>query len=318
MHPKHGAYYLVQGGKWIWLGKELSTALAEYGRRIDAPKGGMATLIDSALEHIKSRGLASSTVDQYTIAAEKLKRIMVEFSPAQVRGKHVAQIKLSMSKTPNMANRVLSFLRQVFDYAVEQQIIESNPALGIKRHKEKKRGRLISMQEFDAIYGKADSRLQVIMDLLYLTAQRITDVLTIGLRDLVEDGISFKQQKTGVRLIVRWTPELRSVVARAKALYGNVRALTLLHNRRGKAPDYRTIKEQWDAACKAAGVLDAHLHDIRAMSLTAAKKQGKNPTALAGHTNEEQTDRYLRDRTIPIVDGPSFGRLIDGAAQVID
>lgn len=318
MHFKHGAYYLIKGGKWIRLGTDLSASLAEYGRKIDASKGGMSKLIDTALEHIKSRGLAAATIEQYTVAAEKLKRIMVEFSPAQVKGKHVAQIKVAMAGTPNMANRVLSFLRQVFDYAVEQQIVESNPALGIKRHKEKKRGRLISREEFDAIYAKAGPRLQVIMDLLYLSAQRITDVLGIPVRNLLDQGIAFAQQKTGARLIVRWTPELRAVVARAKTLHGNVRALTLLHNRRGRAPDYRTIKDQWDAACAAAGVLDAHLHDVRAMSLTAAKNQGKNPTALAGHTNQAQTDRYLRDREIPVVDGPSFRRLIDDGAQVTE
>lgn len=62
---------------------------------------------------------------------------------------------------------------------------------------------------------------------------------------------------------------------------------------------------------RSAGVEDAHLHDLRAMALTAAEAQGKNPTALAGHTSPAQTKRYLRNRSEPVVESPSFGHPID-------
>ncbi|MDV7209852.1 hypothetical protein [Azotobacter beijerinckii] len=55
---------------------------------------------------------------QYTAAAERLKDILAEFNPDQVLPRHVAAIKNSMAATPNMGNRVLSFLRAVFTYAV--------------------------------------------------------------------------------------------------------------------------------------------------------------------------------------------------------
>lgn len=310
---RHGAYYLVKSGRWEPLGKDLAAALAEYGRRLQAPIGGMSSVIDAAYAEMLP-GLAASTQKQYKLAANKLKKIMVEFAPEQVKPRHVAQMKSALAKTPNMANRVISFLRQVFDYALERELVDSNPVVGIKRLEEKSRGRLISQGEFDAIYVKAGPRLQVIMDLLYFTGQRVGDVLKVRRADLLEDGILFVQQKTGARLIVRWSPVLRTVTNRAGELYGNVRAFTLLHNRRGKAPDYRTVKLQWDKACKAAGVADAHLHDLRAMSISAANRQGKNARALAGHTTEAQTLRYLRDHEIPVVDGPSIGRLIDSAS----
>jgi len=85
------------------------------------------------------------------------------------------------------------------------------------------------------------------MDLLFYSGQRVVDALSIRYADLRAEGIYFEQDKTDARLTVRWTPELGAVVDRAKALQGdNVRALTLLHNRRGKAPDYRTVRDQWD------------------------------------------------------------------------
>jgi len=307
VYPRHGAFWHVKSGKWTRLGATLEDALVAYARMHDAPRGGMPDLIDTVLTHIRPN-LSKNTIAQYDTAARKLKKMLVQFAPDQVRPKHIAAIKVAMASTPNMANRCLSLLRQVFSWALEQQLIEMNPAVGIKRHLESKRGRLISMDEYRAIYGHAGERLQVIMDLLIRTGQRVSDVLRIRRTDLTDEGIRFVQQKTGAKLVVPWTPELRAVVDRAKLLHGNIRALTLLHNRRGKTPDYRTVALQWTKACEAAGVADAHIHDLRAVALTAARKQGLNATRLAGHSSPAMTERYLRDREEPLADGPSFGQ----------
>jgi integrase len=274
----------------------------------------MQELIATALPVICAK-VSANTAKQYKTAARRLVKKLAEFEPNDVKPKHVAQVKLDMAATPNMANRCLSVLRQVFDYALEQQIVDSNPAIGIKRHAEKKRDRLPAIEELYAVYDKCGPRTRVIVDLLIRTGQRINDVLKIRRTDLLEDGIAFKQQKTGAKVIVPWTPELEEVVARAKALNGNIAALTLLHNRRGKAPDYRTVREQWTKACKAGGVADLHLHDLRAVAATWGEEQGKNATTLLGHTNAAQTVRYLRGRKPKVAEGPSFGQLLDKGAK---
>jgi integrase len=317
VYLKHGAYWHVRSGRWQRLGATLEEALTAYARIIETPRGGMPGLIDTVLEHLRPN-LSKATIAQYATAARKLKKMLQQFAPDQVRPKHVAAIKVALAPTPNMANRCLSLLRQVFAWALEQQLVESNPAVGIKRHVEAKRGRLISMDEYARVHAKAGPRLQVIMDLLIRTGQRVGDVLRIRRADLTEEGIRFVQQKTGAKLVVPWTPELRAVVDRAKTLHGNIRALTLLHNRRGKTPDYRTVADQWRAACAAAEVADAHIHDLRALALTHARRQGLNATRLAGHSSPVQTERYLRDREEPLASGPSFGildSLIDSAKK---
>jgi integrase len=134
-------------------------------------------------------------------------------------------------------------------------------------------------------------------------------VLRIRRSDITDDGIRFAQQKTGARLVVRWTPRMRDAVRRAAELQGSVPTLTLLRNRRGKAPDYRTIRLQWDTACQAAGITDAHLHDLRALAATAAQAQGLDAQQLLGHRTQANTARYLRDRSDMLVDGPSIGQL---------
>lgn len=307
VYKKHGAYWLVKKGKWTRIGATLDEALAEYARLQAQPSGEMARLIDTVYKAHAPK-LAKSTRDQYLIAAKILKRKLVQFSPAQVKSRHVAAIVDSMEKTPNMANRVLSFLRTVFAYAVRKQLVDTNPCVGVKRLAERKRERYITDAEWRAIFDKAGARLQVIMRVAYLTGQRIDDVLKIRRTQIGADGIEFKQKKTGAKLLVRWSPDLRAAVADALALHGPVQALTLFLGRTGKAPDYRSVLLQWHTAADAAGVVDALPNDQRAKAATDTKRQGKDATALLGHTSPAMTERYLRDRETPQVDGPSLGR----------
>jgi integrase len=307
-YAKHGAFWLVKANKWTRLGGDLPTALAEYGRLMSVrASSGMPKVIEDYYSRLPE--LADSTRDQYRYAADILKRKLAQFEPDQVKAKHVAAIKQSMKDTPNMANRVLSFLRQVFADLVESQAVDDNPCIGVKRLPEAKRKRLLSDDEWSAIHKAAGPRLRIIMELQYLTGQRISDVLKIRRNQITDEGIAFKQQKTGATLVVRWSPDLRATVEAAKALSGP--ALTLLRGKYGRAPDYRSVNLQWKTACEAAKVEDARLNDGRARSATVAKRQGKNAQALLGHTSSGNTARYLRDRDAPEVDGPSFRQALD-------
>lgn len=315
LYLKHGAYWLVKRNKWERLGGEndLERVMAEYARRMQAPKAGkLPALIDDTLaRHFRATELSDATKAQYRIAANVLKRKFANFdSPSQIVGRHIAKIKADGHEHRNMTNRVVSLMRTLCAYWVEDQSCDSNPCIGVKRYSEPKRTRLITAQEWSAIYEHAGPRLQVIMRVALCTGQRIGDVLKIHRRQITEEGIDFKQQKTKKLLTVRWSPDLVSAVADAKALHG-VPALWLFVGRRGKHADYRTVHLQWAKACEAAGVTDARPNDQRAQSLTAANRQGKSATKLAGHATEQMTERYIRERVGDLVDGPDLRQALD-------
>jgi integrase len=317
VYRRHGAYWLVKRGKWRRLGADLRTALAAYASAIEslsampAENGaGLARLIDEVMPELV-RGKSRNTTKNYMLSARTLRRAFIEFEPEDVRPKDVAKFKQSLSRTPALANRALTVLRLVMAYAVEHELVERNPVVDIPRYRELPRKRLLTPGEYLAIRACASERLQIIMDLCIRTGQRIGDVLAIKRVDLLEEGIRFAQQKTGAREVVKWTPELRAIVERAKTLHGNLRALTLLHSARGKQLAYWQASEHWVRARKRAGVPDARLHDLRAFAATHARKQGKDAQALLGHTSMQQTRRYLRGRDEPLVEGPSFEGVLD-------
>jgi integrase len=306
MYHKHGAYWHVKSGKWTRLGPDYAEALLEYARIRSAPAaGGMAKLIDKALAH-HGKKVKKNTLDQYTIAADRLKVIFAEFELRQVQQKHVAAVKMSLSDTPNMANRILSFLRIVFSYAVEWQLVDSNPCIGIRRHEERKRDRYITDREFEALMANCSDSMRVIFEMCYLTGQRIGDVLKIRLADISDAGIEFRQEKTGAKLIVSMTPDIAEVVARAKALPRKVRGMTLFCGRGGKPVLYEVAKQAFAAAREAAGVADVTIHDLRAKSLTDADGEGKDAQKLGGHTDARMTARYLRGKKPTIATAPTM------------
>lgn len=316
MYWKNGAYWLVKRQKWTRLGAERRSALIVYARLTAPRSGAMSALVGEALPQLV-HGKAASTQRQYRYAAEQLRHALADFEPKDVTTADIYDLLEQFRETPNMGNRVLTVAGLVFTYAARRGIVPTNPCTGVQRLPEAKRDRYLTDTEVAAIRAKAGPRLRVIMDLLYTTGQRVTDVLGIRKGDITKAGVEFQQQKTGTRRTIAWNQDLRAAVRAAEALSagrtgkGEGDGDWLLRGRWGGPVDYRSVNEQWGRACRLAGVEDAILHDIRAKSATDAKKAGLDATALLGHASPAMTARYLRLRESPVVKGPRVRYLID-------
>lgn len=304
VYQKHGSFYYVKKGKWLKIGSDLQAALHEYARITSLPANGLAALIEMALPHITAE-VADSTAKQYRDCAHRLQKIFAEFLPDQVKHGDIVLMLDAYAKQPAVGNRLLTVLKLVFQWAMDRELIDVNPCLSIKRLKQKSRDRLISSAEYTAIYNQCAPWLQVVMELCYLTGQRIGDILSLERKDLTDDGIFFTQQKTGKRLVVRWSAELRATVERAKTISNQVAAMRyLIAGRGGKARYHSNVWKSFKTAAKKAGIKNVTLHDLRAMSGTDADRQGMDPTALLGHSSRRTTQIYLRDRRPKVVTGP--------------
>ena len=85
-----------------------------------------------------------------------------------------------MDRSPVSANRVLSLIRRLYNWAVERGIVEANPAAGIKPpHREHPRDRILTDDEIRALWAAWDAMgypFGTIQQLLLLTAQRRGEV----------------------------------------------------------------------------------------------------------------------------------------------
>lgn len=307
VYAKHGAYWLVKAGKWTRLGPatDLAAALREYARLASPQRTAMGGLLTRWLESIEGK-VKPATLKLYAQSAKRIGDVFAEFDPADIRPRDVARWMAHESTRPAWANRLRTVLKLAMDYAVMMGLADGNPVISIPRAEEPERTRYITDAEFRAIEAHADPLLKVVMGLAYFTGQRISDILAIKLAAITPEGIQFRQIKTGARLLVAWSPDLRRLIDAAKGMGGNVRGMHLLcYN--GHAVRYHMIYDRWTAACKAAGVPDAHIHDLRAKALTDADLQGQDAQALGGHTEKRQTDHYVKIRKVPTARAPKFG-----------
>jgi len=217
--------------------------------------------------------------------------MLAEFEPHQVRTKHVAAIKINLADTPPACNRLLSFLRIVFNYALEWEWVEHNPCIGVRKYKEHTRTRYVSHEEFNALLNHLSEPMQNLFTLVYLTGQRISDVLKLHQSHITDKGIVFIQQKTGAKLLITLTPDISQVLANIQP-----DAQGRLFYKGGHTLDYKTAYNTYAKARKAAGILDITIHDLRAKSLTDANDEGKNAQKLGGHKSPSTTASYLRGR----------------------
>ncbi|MDD0930508.1 integrase, partial [Xylella fastidiosa subsp. multiplex] len=107
------------------------------------------------------------------------------------------------------ANREVALFSHLWNWARSKGITDlPNPCGGIRRNKERGRDVYIDDTTYRAVYQAADQTLRDAMDLAYLTGQRVSDVVNMDERHIVNGALEICQAKTGVKLAIAITGEL--------------------------------------------------------------------------------------------------------------
>jgi integrase len=307
MHYRHGAYYYVRriGGKVVWrrLSADLSEAvkLWEQIERQAAPPvtRTVAAAIDRYLLH-QAPQLAESTIAAYAKHRKRLEAAFCEFQDvAQIKSTHVYEY-LDARSAKASGRQEIKLLSAALGYVQRLGWITANPCRGVEMPEQRPRRRVLSDGEIAALRQAASDRLRCLIDLALLTALRQGDLLRLRLSDLTDEGISVEHHKTGARLLYQWTPALQEAVGRAKRLRRRVGSVYLFADDRGAPVKASAVQAAWIRLCKRTGIRDAHFHDLRATSLTAAKEKAgiDYAQALAGHASATMTESYVARRSV--------------------
>lgn len=195
--------------------------------------------------------------------------------------------------------------------------VGTNPVTGIiPTLKTPPRGRYLTDSEVRrikvaAIYGRDGKKtrsglmLCALVDMAYLTGQRIGDLLTLEWGQVGRDGILFKPSKTkdstGISVLIGWTPKLENLVARLRALRVARRSFgaAVFTTQSGQPYRYSGAHSAWVRACGRSGVENCHFHDVRARALTDKDSRSGIGAAqvMGGHSTQNQTKDYIRHKT---------------------
>ena len=95
---------------------------------------------------------------------------------------------LDARKSKIRANRELAMLSHMFRKAIRWGVAEKNPCLGIERHPEKPRDRLIEDWEYLAFKSIVKPWMAAYMDLKLLTGLRQGDIISLRMDQIQEDS----------------------------------------------------------------------------------------------------------------------------------
>lgn len=288
------AYYF--GSQAIPLGTDLTAALRKWAE-LKGTKRPQDGTFDSVADRYVKDVLPSkpkATQADYGNSISQLRKVFGPHQLEAVKTKHLAQYRDKRSAKVR-ANRELAVFSILWNHAREWGVTDlPNPCAGLRKNKESPRTRLVSQDEFNAVYDKADPLLQDALELAYLTAQRPADVLKMSFSDIEGNELVVKQGKTRKTVRIAIEGRLSELIERVKERARNapVAHFALLQTNTGRPLSRGMLRLRFDAARTAAGV-SFQYRDLRPMGLTA-QPDLESARALAGHGTSAITNRVYR------------------------
>lgn len=303
MHVKGKMYYHVSTDsprKWTKLGSDLALAKRLWaeieGERYDVNDitfRGIAVRYRKEVFPTK----APQTQRDNEKELERLAAVFGAMPIDAIKPHHIKRYLDERGKTAKVrANRERALFSHVFNFARQHGYTDApNPCAGVKGHRETGRDRYIEDVEFLAVWSKAHYTVQDAMDLAHLTGQRPADLLKLNRGDIRDDMLWFTQNKTGKKLRITITGELKELIERILSRqHRTAGGDALLQDGNGQRLTYGTLRTRFDRARKDAQV-DFQFRDIRAKAATDAV-DFDHANKLMGHKTRSMTEHYTRDR----------------------
>jgi integrase len=229
-----------------------------------------------------------------------------ETKVADVRWEDVDALhrKITKSGSTYAANRCIAVLSKMFSLAQRWRMRETNPAKGIERNPESKRKRYLKPEELvrltTALAAYEDRQAANAVRLLLLTGARRGEVLSMRWADIdLKAGIWTKPGSTtkqATEHVVPLSAPARQLLSGIRDEQNGRRPLgTFVFPGDGVSGHLIELKKPWRHICKAAGIADLRIHDLRHSFASQLASGGASLPligALLGHSNPNTTARY--------------------------
>jgi integrase len=261
----------------------------------------IAELGERFIAHYIPHHLKTSTQGEYTRAINlfitpQIGRLKI----VEILRSDVATFHHSMRKIPYQANRVIGVLSVMLAQAELWGLRPEgySPCRGIKKFKEEKRERFLSLLELkrlgEALEGAQSKSPYVahFFRLLVLTGCRLAEIQTLkwDYVDLETSLLRLPDSKTGKKTIylgasaVDELKRIPKVAGNPYVICGSIEGRHLAD-----------VQGRWEIVRKVAGIEDVRIHDLRHTFASRAVALGQGlPTIgkLLGHTQTQTTARY--------------------------
>lgn len=263
---------------------------------------------------------------------------------AQLEQRHVRKRRDERSDKPEAANTLVKALRQLFNFAVEYELAQRNPAKDVPYLKSGSEGfhswTLEEVRQFEKRH-KAGSKARLALALLLYTGQRRSDVVALGPQHVRDGWITLTQTKNRKRkpvtLSIPLLPELAAELAAAQI--GN---LAFLVTEFGKPFTSNGFGNWFRKRCDEAGLPHCSAHGLRKAGAAIAAENGateRQLMAIFGWSTMKEAARYTKaarqkvlaasgmklltldqspNKSVPLLAAPEDGGTISAAKSLKD
>lgn len=302
-HPKSGGSIALCSSD-----SSMSVVWREYEKRLINKQNTVAELFSLYFSSKEFKKLSASSQSGNLSKSKMLLKVFGQASPDIITPKHVrAYMDKRGLVSESSANAEFSVLSKIMAWAYERGKVRMNPCRGVKRFTPGQRDRYISHDEYKAVYECATDICKVAMELSYLCAARLGDIVQLERKDLLAEGIYIKQGKTGKKQIKQWSPRLRKAIELSETLCETLSPFVIC-NKHGNSVQIRLIQRHYtDAKIVAAekyGIkTDFTFHDLKAKGISDYEGTMADKQRFSGHKMMAQINTY--DRRPDLV--PSLG-----------
>jgi integrase len=214
---------------------------------------------------------------------------------------HINAIVGAKASTPEQANTVLKVLRLLLNFGISIDMLQTNPASGVKRFKSPNPDGIHAWieDEFAKFIERhpLGTKAHLAMMLMACTGQRKGDVVRMGWQHIRigDDGkkkIAVRQEKTNTPLLIPIHPDLEQALA---ALPRD--NLTFIMTDYGKPYSAHGFGNWFRERCDEAGLPQCSSHGLRKLAGIRMNEAGctdREMMAVLGHRSVAQLSVYVR------------------------
>lgn len=224
------------------------------------------------------------------------------------------------AKAPVRANREIAYLGGAFEFAIDRDKLAHNPVHGVEYNPETSRDRLVTHEELisycqfaignkhhAAASSKKDHdaglRIALALQLAYIVARPLAQILRIPAKGIDGDGIDFPGRKRGHSVRVTYTPVMREIIRQLQELPAAAQRLHLVCRPDGCSYQIRSVRTMCNRIMNAWLKDDTSRqrfrpHDLRAKGISKLKEDGRQASELTGHTTEAMANKVYDRRKI--------------------
>lgn len=211
-----------------------------------------------------------------------------------LRRRHILQIRDDLAETPAAANATLTAIGVLCRFALDREIIDVDPAAGIRRLKLGEWRRWTD-QELTRFYAETYEAMRRVLILGLFTGQRRSDLCRAVWTDIEGGGIHVRQQKTDARL---WIPLHPTLAAHLAEWRRETSTVTILAHSERKPWRPGILSTAFNHEVRRLELAGCTIHGLRktaAAKLAEAGCSTRQIMAITGHASLAEVERYTRE-----------------------